>query len=165
MSHYRVPLLLSLLVALALLSALAASAEIVIYSGDKDVPKAGALPQATAGQILVNGVLVLNLPGNGGGVPLAVRAEIMDTRLDEILSKGLLGPIVIGAINGKPTIWVGDYRLITVYPEDAAAEHTTMLDLATTWAGRVQEMLLRCSTRLPARPDELKSGVKQKPAS
>ena len=165
MPQYRIPLLLSLLAALILLSALAASADIVIYSGGTDLPKAGNLPAATAGQIKVNAYLIMDIPGGGGGVPLNVRAEILDTRMTEILSKPGLPVIVIGDIHGKPTIWVDDYRLITVYPEDAAAKHTTMQDLAKTWAKRVHEVILKCSNPLGPSPDEEKSGVKQKPTS
>ena len=164
MPRYRIHLLLSLLAALTLISVVTATAEIVIYSGGDDLPKAGALPLATAGEIKVNAFLILDLPGGGGGVPLNVRAEIMDTRMTEILSSGRSGPIVIGDINGKPTIWVDNYRLITIYPEDAAAKGTTMQDLAKTWAARVQEVILKCSNPLGPGPDEVKEGVPQKPA-
>ena len=155
MPRYRIHLLLTLFAVLLLVSALAATAEIVIYSGDEDVPKAGSLPLATAGLIKVNDSVVMDLPGGGGGVPLNVRAEIMDTRMTEIMSAGIAGPIIIGAIRGKPTIWVGDYRLVTVYPEDAAATGTTMLDLAQTWAEGVRRTLLKCSNRLGPGPDEV----------
>lgn len=159
MLRYRIPLLLLLLAAWLLGGALAASAEIVIYSGDDDLPQAGDLPLATAGQIKVNDHLALDVPGPGGGIPLNVRAEILDTRMTEILSAGIAGPIVIGAIRGKPTIWVGEYRLITVYPEDAAAKGMTMLELAQSWAESVRQTLLKCSNALGPGPDEMRGAA------
>ena len=163
MPRYRIHLLLSLLAVLTLISALAATPETVIYGGEGDLPKAGALPLATAGRIAVNGILALDIPGGGGGVPLNVRAEILDTRMTEILSAGIAGPITIGEIHGKPTIWVDSYRLVTVYPEDAAATGTTMMDLANTWAEGVRQTLLKCSNPLGPGSDEVKSGVPQAP--
>jgi hypothetical protein len=133
----------------------AAHADIVIYTGGTDLPEAGNLPAATAGVIMVNDTFVLQLPGAGGGVPLDVRAEIMDTRLTEILSAGIVGPVVVGDVRGKPTIWVGPYRLITVYPEDAAAEGSTMKSLADAWAVNVQAMLWKCSPAVGPSAEEM----------
>ncbi len=165
MPRYRTHLLLSLLTAFLLVGTLAANAEIVIYRGDDDLPKAGNLPPATAGQIKVNDCLVFDLPGGGGGVPLAVRAEILDTRITEILSSGHVGPIFVGDVRGKPTIWVDNWRLITVYPEDAAAKGMTMLDLAHAWAERVRVMLLKCSPAVGPSLEETQAGVPAPPAS
>ncbi len=145
MLRNKAGLVLSFMVVMLLGGLLSAAAEIVIYSGEADVPQAGNLPPETAGEIKVNNALVFKLPGGGGGVPLNVRAEIMDTRITEILSAGITGPIKIGAIRGKPTIWVGEFRLITVYPEDAAATGTTMLALAQQWAKSTEAMLWKCS--------------------
>jgi hypothetical protein len=158
-------LLFALTAALVLGSALSALAEIVIYGGDGDIPKAGNLPLATAGEIKVDAFEIFKVPGNGGGVPLAVRSEILDTRMTEILSSGRISPIIIGEVRGKPTIWVDNYRLITVYPEDAAAEGTTMQDLARVWAERVHQVLLKTSPVLGPGADEVKGGVATKPAT
>ncbi|NLO72644.1 MAG: hypothetical protein GX100_00865 [candidate division WS1 bacterium] len=137
--------LLALVLALGLAAGTIASAEIVIYSGDEDLPLAERLPAETAGDIRVDDTLVMRIPGAGGGIPLAVRAAILDTRITEILSAGIVGPLVIGDIRGKPTIWVGPYRLVTVYPEDAAAMGTDMRTLAEQWAAGTQSMLYKCS--------------------
>lgn len=155
----RRPLLWALVVGLTLASVLAASAEIVIYAGDEDLPKAGALPLATAGEIKVNSAPVLELPGGGGGVPLAVRAEILDTRMTEILSSGRVGPIIIGTIRGKPTIWVGEYRFVTVYPEDAAALGLPAAAVAAQWAAQLRAALLKTSPALGPSPEETRAGL------
>lgn len=155
----RMQLLLGLVTGLVLVSALAASAEIVIYAGDDDLPKAGALPLATAGEIKVNSAPVLELPGGGGGVPLAVRAEILDTRMTEVLSSGQVGPVIIGAIRGKPTIWVGEYRFVTVYPEDAAALGMSAAAVAAQWAAQLQAALVKTSPALGPSPEETRAGL------
>jgi hypothetical protein len=155
MVHSHTRLILSLLVVLMLGALVAAHADIVIYTGGTDLPEAAKLPDATAGDIRVNDTFVLKLPGGGGGVPLDVRAEIMDTRITEILSAGIVGPVVIGDVHGKPTIWVGPYRLITVYPEDATTEGTTMKSLADTWAMSVQAMLWKCSPAVGPSAEEM----------
>jgi len=154
----RIVLMLSLLVMLGAATALVAyadaSPEIVIYGGDGDVPVAGYLPPATAGNIMIGGTPVLEIPGNGGGVVLAVRAEIVDTRLVEILSSGIVGPVWVGAVRGKPTVYVGDFRLITAYPEDAAATDCTMRELASQWAEGVAWAVLRTSPAVGPTPEE-----------
>lgn len=130
------------------------AAEIVMYSGDGDVPKAGRLSGAIAGKIAVDGIAVISLPGGGGGVPLSVRAEILDTRMTEVLCRPP-APVTIGEIRGKPTLYVGDLRLITVYPEDAAARGTRMQELAQQWAAQVRAAISRCHPQLgPSAEDE-----------
>ena len=155
MLQTKAGLVLLFLVVFLLAGLSVASAEIVIYSGDDDVPRAGNLPPETAGDIKINSFLIMKLPGGGGGIPLNVRAEIMDTRITEILSAWIVGPIKIGEIRGKPTIWVGEYRLITVYPEDAAATGTTMRGLAETWAKSVEDVLWKCSPAVGPSLEEL----------
>jgi hypothetical protein len=153
--HSKARLILSVLLVLLVAGWAAAQADIVIYTGGTDLPQVGKLPVATAGDIKVNGALVMKIPGNGGGLPLDVRAEIVDTRMTEILSAGLVGPVRVGDVRGKPTIWVGDYRLITVYPEDAAAVGTDMKSLACAWAVTVSQTLWRCSPAVGPSADEL----------
>ena len=146
MHHTKPSLILPLLLVLLLAGTWVAQAEVVIYSGEGDMPQTGKLPAANAGEIKVNDAFVFKIPGAGGGVPLNVRAEIIDTRLTEILCSWTYGtPVTVGEVRGKPTIWVGEYRLITVYPEDALAEGTDMLSLANSWAASVQAMLYKCS--------------------
>ena len=63
------------------------------------------------------------------------RMAIVDTRITEILSHGVLGPVTVKAIRGKPTVYVGAYRLITVYPRDARnAGMSCSWQLAKQWA-------------------------------
>ena len=46
-------------------------------------------------------------------------------------------------MRGKPTIFVGDTKFVTVYPQDAAANKTTMEKLAAIWADRLRATILK----------------------
>jgi len=94
--------------------------EHVLYGSYEDVPSVGWWPANASGMIAVGGVEFFVIPGNGGGLTLPVRAEIVDSRITEILSDGIIGPVCVGNVRGQPTVYVAEYRLITVYDEDAA---------------------------------------------
>ena len=112
--------------------------EFVLYGSYEDVPSVGWWPAGAGGMIAVGGVEFFEIPGNGGGLTLPVRAEILDARITEILSGGISGPVRVGAVRGQPTIYVAEHRLITVYDEDAAnAGAASALALAQKWAQSV----------------------------
>ncbi len=122
--------------------------EYVLYGSYEDVPLVGWWPADAIGMIAVGGVEFFEIPGNGGGLTLPVRAEIVDARITEILSAGISGPVCgnigrwVRDIRGQPTIYVGPYRLITVYDEDAVnAGAASAEDLAWKWAQSVAEAL------------------------
>ncbi len=109
--------------------------EIVIYGTYEEVPSVGWWPPDASGMVAVGSVPFFVIPGNGGGLPLAMRAEIVDTRITEIISDGIIRPVYVGAVRGQPTIYVGPYRLITVYDIDAVnAGATSAQVLAEKWA-------------------------------
>ena len=116
--------------------------EVVLYGSYEDVPLVGWWPADASGMIAVGGVEFFEIPGNGGGLTLPVRAEIVDARITEVLSAGIIGPVCVGDVRGQPTIYVGEYRLITIYDVDAAnagayCAHT----LAEKWAQSVAAAL------------------------
>ncbi len=112
--------------------------EHVLYGTYEDVPSVGWWPANASGMIGVGGVEFFVIPGNGGGLTLPVRAEIVDSRISEILSDGIIGPVCVGDVRGQPTIYVAEYRLITVYDEDAAnAGAASAQALAEKWAQSV----------------------------
>ncbi len=112
--------------------------EHVLYGTYEDVPSVGWWPANASGMIGVGGVEFFAIPGNGGGLTLPVRAEIVDSRITEILSEGISGPVCVGDVRGQPTIYVAEYRLITVYNEDAAnAGAASAQALAEKWARSV----------------------------
>ncbi len=109
--------------------------EIIIYGSYEEVPTVGWWPPDASGVVAVGSVAFFEIPGNGGGLPLATRCEIVDARITAILSDGITGPVYVGAIRGQPTVYVGPYRLITVYHEDAVnAGACCARKLAQKWA-------------------------------
>jgi len=116
--------------------------EYVLYGSYEDVPSVGWWPADASGMVAVGGVEFFAIPGNGGGLTLPVRAEIVDARITEILSEGIVGPVCVGDVRGQPTLYVAEYRLITVYDEDAAnAGAVSAQALAEKWAQSVAEGL------------------------
>ena len=112
--------------------------EFVLYGSYEDVPSVGWWPADASGMIAVGGVEFFEIPGNGGGLTLPVRAEIVDARITEILSAGISGPVCVGDVRGQPTIYVGEHRLITVYDIDAVnAGAASAQALAEKWAQSV----------------------------
>jgi len=118
--------------------------EFVLYGSYEDTPSVGWWPAGANGMIAIGGVELFEIPGNGGGVTLPVRAEIVDARITEILSDGICGPVRVGAVRGQPTIYVAEHRLITVYDEDAANAGARCAEtLAKKWARSTAAALLR----------------------
>ena len=122
--------------------------EVVLYGSYEDVPLVGWWPADAIGMIAVGGVEFFEIPGNGGGLTLPVRAEIVDARITEILSEGISGPACgnirrwVRDIRGQPTVYVGPYRLITVYDIDAVnAGAASAQALALKWAQAVAAAL------------------------
>ena len=118
--------------------------KIALYGSYEDVPSVGSWPEDASGMVGVGGVEFFVIPDNGGGLTLPVRVEIVDARITEILSAGILGPVCVGDIRGQPTIYVAEHRLVTVYDEDAAnAGAASARVLAEKWAKSVAEALPR----------------------
>ncbi len=130
------------------MAAVAASEEIAIYGTYEEVPLVGEWPAAAKGQVAVGSVPFFVIPGNAGGLTLVQRATIVDARITEILSHGVLGPVTVKPIRGKPTVYVGAYRLITVYPRDAQnAGVECSWQLARQWAKSTAKALPKVMPR------------------
>jgi hypothetical protein len=120
--------------------------EVVIWGDVADAPR---VPSADvfsphAMDIGVNGVSFFTLRAPAAGFSIAQRARALDARIAEILSRRVCGPVVVRTIRGKPTIYVGPIRLVTVYPEDVrAAGACCAFHLARAWAASVAAGLRR----------------------
>ena len=76
--------------------------EVVLYGTYEEVPSVGWWPADASGIIAVGSVAFFEIPGNGGGLPLAIRCEIVDARITAILSEGLSDPVYVGAVGASP---------------------------------------------------------------
>ena len=118
--------------------------EIAIYGTYEEVPSVGWWPPDASGTVAVGSIPFFVIPGNGGGLPLAIRSEIVDARITEIISDGIIGPVYVGDVRGQPTVYVGAYRLITAYDEDAVnAGVCCARKLAEKWAAGTAAALVQ----------------------
>lgn len=127
---------------LVLLALRVSAAEVVLWGDDTDKPKDPKNFTATEFRVLVNGVPFMTLRTPAAGYTLAQRGSIVDLRIDEALSRRLTGPVTISSIRGKPTIYVGSVRVVTVYPQDSTAAGTkSECELAKIWAAALADGL------------------------
>ncbi|MGD9495961.1 MAG: hypothetical protein AB7Y46_06605 [Armatimonadota bacterium] len=114
--------------------------EVKIYGGADEKPVTLARQMPEQFDIGVGGLNFFRIRANAAGFTAAERARIVDARLVHILSYGPLDPdaVSIVPVRGKPTIYVGKIRLVTVYPSDVeAAGADSMQQLAYWWAASV----------------------------
>jgi len=104
---------------------------------------AASVAQADPGEVGLNNHVALRIRTNAAGWTIVERRTLVDQRLVHVLSyENTIAPEVrVSDVRGKPTIYVGDCKLITVYPQDAAANKTTMEKLAGIWAQRVADFI------------------------
>ncbi len=120
------------------------AAEVVIWGSDTDKPMNPTNFSADQFIIDVNGAPFFVLRTSAAGYTLAQRGAIVELRIVEALSRRLAGPITISLIRGKPTIDVGNVRVVTVYPQDAkAAGAADEMALAKAWAAALAKGLPR----------------------
>jgi len=111
-----------------------AADEVVIYGGEDEKP---AVREPIIGpvDVAVNGVVFFTIPGAAIGYSSVERREIVETRITEILSTCPLAPVTVRPVRGKPTVYVGNIRLITVYPADVRNTGAdSAKELAAKWA-------------------------------
>ena len=139
MTKYTVGLLVLCMVLLGAVLPAAAQPEdeVVILAGEDEKPITDARVIPDTFDIGVNGYSFFVIRTSAAGFSAAERARIVDTRVVHILSYADVREhqVRVEAIRGKPTIYVDDVRLITVYPNDAeAAGAASSWDLANSWA-------------------------------
>ncbi len=111
--------------------------EIKILAGEDEKPTTTAKYVPDVFEIGLDGELLFRIRSDAAGFSAAQRARIIDTRLVHAISYGNLDPdaVRIEPVRGKPTVYIGNLRLVTVYPGDVeAAGADSMQHLATIWA-------------------------------
>ena len=110
--------------------------EIVLWGDDRDKPATNSKSYSpTTADIQINGAVFFEIRTPATGYSVAQRECITLKRVVEIFSSGKISPVYVDAVRGCPTIYVGKYRLISVYPEDVASYHAvSAYNLAEQWA-------------------------------
>jgi len=112
----------------------------VILGGAEEKPVVTAKHMEDEVEIGVGGVLMLRIRASAVGYSPAERGRIVNARMVHVLSYGELDPeaVRVVMVRSVPTIYVGDVRLISVYPSDAAAAGAKSAEsLAQIWASSV----------------------------
>jgi hypothetical protein len=139
--------------AVALLTALAASLaaaagcnpirEIKVWGGGSSKPKTADSYQPDHALIGIGRYDMLDINRSAVGFSIAEREVVVYNRLVEILSNGPVQPaaVCVGKVRSVPTIFVGAYRLVSVYPQDARAAGMSQQELARKWAHQIAQAL------------------------
>ena len=131
------------IVAVALTTVAADSGNEIVISGDLNDKPATRGPEMEKAAISIGAYLLLTIRTPAAGFTVAERERIVYERLTEILSYERMdaGNFMLTDVRGKPTLRVGQYRLITVYPRDAEAAGTSSEELAATWLASLRTNL------------------------
>lgn len=114
--------------------------DVVILGGADEKPVVTARYMDDEVEIGVGGVLMLRIRASAVGYSPAERARIVDARMVHVLSYGELDPeaVEVVMVRSVPTVYVGDIRLISVYPSDVEAAGAESAEgLAKLWAASV----------------------------
>lgn len=130
--------------------------EIKIWGGLDSKPKTAESYKPEKVTIGVGDFDLFEIKTAAAGYSLSEREVAIYNRLVEILSKGPGRPeaVCVGRVRSAPTIYVGNFRLVSVYQKDAEAAGMTQEALAEKWRARIAEVL----------PKVVTEGVAPKPA-
>ncbi len=141
----RICLLIGVVLAVAALAATASTGEAceIVISGDLNDKPATRGPELEKADIAIGNFLLFTIRSPAAGFTVAERERIIYLRLTEIISNERVDPgnFKLTEVRGKPTICVGKYRLITVYPNDAEAVGRSSEELAQQWLASLRTNL------------------------
>lgn len=145
--------LLFTVLAVAILSALCAAVwaqspccpgpEVKVWGGTDSKPKTSDKYTPDQSIIGIGRFDILTLHGGAVGFSIPEREVIVYNRLVEVLSNGPVNAsaVCVKKVRSAPTVFVGNFRLISVYPRDAKAVGLTPEALAAKWAQAVAAVL------------------------
>ncbi|MFO7946249.1 MAG: hypothetical protein R6V19_05515 [Armatimonadota bacterium] len=128
----------------------------IVISGDLDNKPATRGPTMDRAEISLGTHPILTIRTPAAGFTIAERERIVYIRLTEIISCQRITPDIfkIRKVRGKPTLYVGDYRFITVYPRDAAAAGLSSMELAEKWLASLRRVLPQVAPYASVAPPE-----------
>jgi len=138
-------LTLSLMLAASAMGWCVVPDEIVLFGDDTCKPPTNSANyRPTSADIQINGAIYFTILTPAAGYSVAERETIVLQRIVEAMSGNGMPPVYVDTVRGRPTVYVGKIRLITVYPQDvAAAGAASDWSLAGEWAAGVRAGLLR----------------------
>lgn len=110
--------------------------EVKILAGEDEKPVTNARHVPDVFEIGINGEMFFRIRAEAAGFSAFERARVVNARIVHIISYAPVDPdsVHIRSVRGKPTIYVGNVRLITVYPGDVEAVGAeSMQQLANLW--------------------------------
>lgn len=125
-----------------------AGKEVKVWGSLDSKPKTNEAYQPEKVVIGIGAYEMFEIRNGAAGYSLAEREIAVYNRLTEILSKvsGAPGTICVGQVRSAPTLFIGPYRFISVYAQDAAAFKMTQSALAAKWAAQIGAVLPRVVT-------------------
>ncbi len=120
--------------------------EIKILAGEDEKPVTEASYIPDTFDIAISGLLFFRIRTAAAGFTAAERARIIETRLVHAISFGDISPeaVTIRPVRGKPTIYIDNIRIVTVYARDVeAAGARSREHLARMWADSIAEKIVK----------------------
>lgn len=133
-----------------------AGPEVKIWGGLDSKPKIADGYEPQTALIGIGSFELIVLPGGAAGYTLAEREVAVYNRLTEVLSHGPISAnkICVGRVRSAPTIYVGDYRFISVYASDVKGTGMTQEQLAQRWRDQLAQVLPKITGPTGAAPVE-----------
>ena len=118
-------------------------ADEAVISGDLHDKPTTCGPAMRKADIGIGGYHLFTIRTPAAGFTIAERERVVYMRLTRVISINLPLPYRwrVAKIRGKPTVYAGEYRLITVYPRDARAAGCTSMALAKQWCASLLDEL------------------------
>lgn len=129
----------------------------IAISGDLNAKPSTRGPELDRAVIGIDSREIFDIQTAAAGFTIAERERIVYMRLTDIISyTDVADPSIysIRSIRGKPTIYIGDYRFITVYERDAAAAGTDCMSLAKEWLAALKTVLPHVAPYIAVAPPE-----------
>lgn len=117
--------------------------EVKVWGGLDSKPKTAEAYKPEKVTIGIGSFDMFEIKNAAAGYSLSEREVAIYNRLVEVLSKGPARPeaVCVGRVRSAPTVYVGNFRLVSVYAEDAQAAGMTQQALAEKWRDRLAAVL------------------------
>ncbi|MHB0913523.1 MAG: hypothetical protein ACYC2Y_08760 [Armatimonadota bacterium] len=106
------------------------------------VARTATIDGIQVGEVVANGDVIFRIRSSAGGLSPYQRAQTVAQRLDSLMAAGLSAEdITTGRRNGQDVVLANNQVVVTADRAHAAANNTTPLLLADTWATRLTNVV------------------------